>query len=264
MLQGPRLPPVSPSPPCWLAAAGCRPPVLSADCCSSPRLCLSTKTRSKTLPSKRPCERVTRAETETQGPIHVVLMCWFHQSDFRSLRLCTSQTTQQPTRGEGGTGFTIHIQACHWDVFFLNIRTSTSKSNKIHFIYIAQIHNKSRSKLTSPYGDSGKDKNRLLRGWHLEQTLPPGRPGWAGRHEIKASQAPIYLKWHWCECERWYEEEHGRAPHWNSCHLGVLPSSLSEECRLSHAETSLNEREKKGLYRKTAHTRTSFTCTAEI
>lgn len=263
MLQVPRLPPVSPSPPHWLAAAGCRPPVRSAGCCSSPRLCLSTKTRSKTLPSNGRVKELPGQKQKHRGPSTLYSCVDFTRvTSGLSGSAPVGQHSSQPEAREG-QGLPC-ISKSVTGIFFLNIRTSTSKSNKINFIYIAQIHNKSRCKPTPHFSDGAKDKNCLLRGRHLEQAPSPGRPGSAGRHEIKASQSPVYFKWHWCECERWYEREHGRAPHWNSCHLRVLPSSLSEECRLSHAESSLNEREKKGLYRKTAHTRTSFTCTAEI
>lgn len=42
------------------------------------------------------------AETKTQGPIHVVLMCWFHQSDFRSQRSApVRRHSSQPEAREG-------------------------------------------------------------------------------------------------------------------------------------------------------------------
>lgn len=72
--QVPRLPPAAPAPPLWRAAVGRLPPSPSADCCSSPRLCLSTKRPSETLRQAERCTRTQCAPAKTKNSIHFALV----------------------------------------------------------------------------------------------------------------------------------------------------------------------------------------------
>lgn len=103
ILQVSHLPRLSPSPLFWQAAAVCRPPVLPADCCSSPQLCLNRQVRSSLCWQPQCCWiKANKTTTRIHSPtIHLsILPDWF---DFKRAAVVTallsSNTWNNQSRG---------------------------------------------------------------------------------------------------------------------------------------------------------------------